>query len=311
MEGHRHPIDASGDRRPIACLGEAIVDLICERNLAPDDRPGSFVPWPGGALANVAVSVARSAWPAALIGGVGGDGWGQWLIQGLESEGVSTEWLATLETADTPVALVEFGPDNEPSFQVYGEHIGPTMAATSEFLERAVSSAEAVVIGSNTMVGETERDVTRRAVGLARASSLPVLFDPNHRPNRWTGGDPAREYCRELAADSTVVKLNREEAELVTGHSDPLVAAREIVSTGPELVVVTAGREGIVTAGATEVRFRPEPVDPVSPLGAGDAFMGGLAAGLAGLGWDLERVGEVLPAAAAAAAAACVRWGAQ
>ena len=46
------------------------------------------------------------------------------------------------------------------------------------------------------------------------------------------------------------------------------------------------------------IRSTPvERVEVVSPLGAGDAFMGSLAAGLAGLGWDLGRVAEVLPAA--------------
>lgn len=311
MEAEPQPQEPPGDGRPIACLGEAIVDLICERNLAEGEAPGSFVPWAGGALANVAVAIARSGSPAALVGGVGGDGWGGWLAQGLERERVSTEWLATLEGVDTPVALVEFGPDNEPSFQVYGEHIGPTMAATSGFLEMAIAASQALVVGSNTMVGETEREVTRRAIELAGTAGLPVLLDPNHRPNRWRSDDPARELSRELAAAATVVKLNRAEAELITGIGEPLRAARELVALGPRLVVVTDGEGEVVTAGAAEARHRPQVVETVSPLGAGDAFMGGLAAGLAGLGWDLSRVDEVLPEAAAAAASVCGRWGAQ
>lgn len=299
------------EQPPIACLGEAIVDLICERNLQPGEAPGPFVPWPGGALANVAVSVARCGVPAALIGGVGGDGWGRWLARGLEDEGVSTRWLASLDGADTPVALIEFGPDNEPSFQVYGEHIGPTMAATSDFLESAIAGSQAVVIGSNTMVRETEREITRRAVDLARAAGLPILLDPNYRPNRWTSHEPAREYCRELIALATVVKLNRGEAELITGLADPLEAARALGKDGPDLVVVTAGAGEVVTAGAVETSHHPDPVKPVSPLGAGDAFMGGLAAGLAEIGWELDRVSEVLPEADRAASAVCGHWGAQ
>lgn len=269
------------------------------------------MPWPGGALANVAVSVARSGMPATLIGGVGCDGWGSWLSRGLEEEGVSTEWLARLDGADTPIALVEFDAENEPSFQIYGEHIGPTMAATSDFLRSAVDSSEALVIGSNTMVGETERVVTRRAVALAREAGMPILLDPNYRPNRWTGVQPARDFCCELVADATVVKLNRGEAELITGIEDPLAAAREIVGAGPALVVVTAGEGEIVTAGAAEARYQPGRAETVSPLGAGDAFMGALAAGLAGCGWDYARVDEVLPVAATSAAAVCGRWGAQ
>lgn len=311
MAAPRHPENVSEDERPIACLGEAIVDLICERNLAPGEAPGPFVPWPGGALANVAVSVAKQGAPSALIGGVGADAWGTWLAKGLEGEGVRTEWLATLEGADTPVALIEFASDNEPSFQVYGEHIGPTMAAASGVLDRAIGSSQALVVGSNTMVGETEREVTRRAVDLARSRDLPVLFDPNHRPNRWTADDSAREFCRELASGSTVVKLNRAEAKLMTGASDPGAAASELLADGPDLVVVTDGSGDVVTRGAAEAVFSPPAVRTVSPLGAGDAFMGGLAAGLSGRGWDLSRAGEVLPDASRAAGAVCGRWGAQ
>lgn len=311
MEANRQPHPAPADGRPIACLGEAIVDLICERNLEPGEAPGPFVPYPGGALANVAVAISRSGCPAALVGGVGGDGWGRWLGEVLESEGVSTGWLATLDGADTPVALVEFGPDNEPAFQVYGEHIGPTMAAADGFLEESVTASRALVIGSNTMVGETEREVTRRAVALAREAGIPLLLDPNYRPNRWTSEEPAREYCRELATDSTVVKLNRGEAELITGRADPREAAAALAELGPELVVVTDGDGAVLTAGASESSFRPDPVAAVSPLGAGDSFMGGLASGLAKRDWDLARAGEVLPEAAAAAARACSGWGAQ
>lgn len=170
------------DRPQVACLGEAIVDLICERSLARGEVPDRFIPWPGGALANVAVAIARSGTPASLVGGVGSDALGRWLARGLEAEGVSTEWLATVPGTNTPVALIEFDPENEPGFQVYGEHIGAAMAAISRVVEAAIGCSQAIVVGSNTMVGETDREVTRQAVGLARSAGLPVLFDPNFPP---------------------------------------------------------------------------------------------------------------------------------
>lgn len=311
MEPSRQSQNASAKQRPIACLGEAIVDLICERNLSPGEAPDSFVPWPGGALANVAVSIARGGTPAALVGGVGDDRWGEWLSAGLIGEGVAVDWLARLEGADTPVALIEFGPDNEPTFQVYGEHIGPTMAATSGFLDRAIGESQAVVIGSNTMVGEAEREITRRAVSLAKDAGIPVLLDPNFRPNRWRRVEDARDFCRELVVSSNVVKLNRAEARLIVGLEDPLEAAREISRLGPDLVVVTDGAGRVITAGVIEAAHAPQSVAAVSPLGAGDAFMGGLAAGLAARDWALESVAEVLPEAARSAASVCDRWGAQ
>lgn len=297
--------------RPILCLGEAIVDLICEKPLPAGQAPDRLVPYPGGALANVAVAAARAGAPAALAGGVGTDQWGDWLARLLEEEGVSTDWLARLEHADTPLGIVTLDAHGEPTFQIYGEHIGPTMAAAGEHLAEAVASSSGLVIGSNTMVGTVEREVTRRAVELSVALDRPVLFDPNFRPNRWRDRSQAVTWCRELVRGSRVVKCNRFEAELLTGESDALAAARLLVADGPGLAVVTDGDRNVVTAGAVEAAWRPVPAEVVSPLGAGDAFMGAFAAGLLELDWDLERAGETLERSARAAAEVCAHLGAQ
>jgi len=296
---------------PILCLGEAIVDLIADRPRLEGQVPGRLVPSPGGALANVAVAAARAGSPAALAGGVGGDAWGDWLRDGLEREGVSTRWLVGLDGADTPLGIVLLDHGGEPSFQIYGEHIGATMEAAEGSLDDAIPASAAVIVGSNTMVGKTEREVTRKAVRLARDLGRPLLFDPNFRPSRWADRAAAVEYCLELAGQATVIKLNRSEGELITGETSPLRAARKLARGGADLVIVTDGSGPVVTAGATETVFTSEPVEVVSPLGAGDAFMGALAAGLADLGWDLGRAGDALPAAAAAAGAVCGCRGAQ
>lgn len=297
--------------QPIVCMGEAIVDLVCERNLAPGEAPLTFVPHPGGALANVAVAIGRSGAATALLGGVGDDRWGSWLTDRLAVEGVETRWIAGVPAADTPVGIVLFDAQGEPDFQIYGEHIAPTMLASQVFLAEAVAAAAAVVVGSNTMVGPVEREVTRQAIELAHDNAVPVLLDPNYRPNRWTDVALAADFCRELAGASALIKCNRHEATLITGEGDPLDAARQLATFGPRLVVVTDGHGLIRTAGAVETEFTPPEADVVSPLGAGDAFMGALCAGLGELDWDFGRVGEVLPAAAAAGTGACGHWGAQ
>lgn len=299
---------------PILSLGEAIVDLICERNLAPGEAPRSFVPHHGGAPANVAAAVARRGAPASLLSGVGMDGWGQWLLVGLKSAGVGTDWVATIDGANTPLAIALFDAAGEPSFQVYGEHVGPVMAAAADLIEPAISECQALVVGSNTMVGETEREVTRRAIRLATERGVPVLLDPNHRPTRWEEQQTAIDFGLELARSSAVIKCNRAEAGLLTGIVGHREAADALAGLGPQLVVVTDGPGEVLTAGAVKTSFAPPPLaesEIVSPLGAGDAFMGALAAGLAGLEWDLSRVSEALPAACADAADCCRSWGAR
>ncbi|HTU15889.1 MAG TPA: carbohydrate kinase [Solirubrobacterales bacterium] len=301
----------SDQSQPIVCIGEAIVDLVCERRLAPGAGPESFVPHPGGALANVAVAISRCGVSAALIGGVGDDRWGKWLRDELAAADVLTDWVASVEGADTPLGIVLFDSEGEPEFQIYGEHIAPTMLASRKFLEPGIGRSSGVVIGSNTMVGPVEREVTRQAIEIAHECGVPVLLDPNFRPNRWTDPATAADFCRELTGGSAVVKCNRIEAKLITGEDDPLDAARMLASFGPRLAVVTDGPGRVVTAGAAEAEYLPPKVDVISPLGAGDAFMGALSAGLHRVGWDFRRVAEVLPGAVAAGAAICGHWAAQ
>ena len=140
---------------------------------------------------------------------------------------------------------------------------------------------------------------------------MHVCFDPNIRPNRW-GGDqrPAADASRELVADSFVVRANRDEAAAIAEVDDPREAASRLAEMGAELAVVTLGEQGAVMRGACEADAPGIDVGVVSTLGAGDAFMGTLVAGLAARDWDASRADEALGPALEAAAEACTRYSA-
>jgi sugar/nucleoside kinase (ribokinase family) len=295
----------------ILCLGEAIVDLICERELSEPGEADAFVPHPGGALANVAVAASRGGGEAALVGGVGDDAWGSWLREHLWHERVDVRWLATVEGLATPVAFVTFDWEREPTFAVYGEGIAEGMRAASRHLGDAMSEATALVFGSNTLVGEPEREVTLQARRLARERDIPILFDPNLRPNRWRDLDAAVEVCRSLCEGAAVVRVNEEEGRRLTGERRPEEAAAGLCRLGAALGIVTRGPEGAVLRGAATAEETAPRVEVIAPLGAGDAFMGALAAGLASLDWELSEAARALPEALAAGARACAGWSAQ
>ena len=294
----------------ILCIGETIVDLICEKRLADPVEADEFRPHPGGALANVAVAVARAGGKAALLSGVGDDAWGRWMLARFEQEGVTARWIATTPGRPTPLAVVTFDRDGEPAFQVYGEGIEDTMLAAGERLDQALDEAEALVFGSNTLVGDDERQLTLRARDAARERGLPVLFDPNLRPTRWGSVQEAAAHCREACEGVFCVKAAHDEGELLTGCADPVQAAQALCDFGARVAVVTRGAEGAVMRGESSVEVDAPTVEVVAPLGAGDAFMGALAAGLSAVDWDAERSAEAMKAAAAAGAAACTGWGA-
>src|SRR5204862_6704968 len=96
------------------CLGEAIVDLVCERPVADLAEADSFAPHLGGAVANVAVAAARAGADVALAGGAGDDPWGRWLRAGMLEAGVDLAWFELLSGFATPIAFVITDADGEP-----------------------------------------------------------------------------------------------------------------------------------------------------------------------------------------------------
>ncbi len=296
---------------PILCLGEAIVDLICEEEAESLGDASAFRPHFGGALANVAVSAARHGADAALAGGVGDDPWGEWLARRLAAEGVDLSWFSRVPGLQTPVAFVAFDSEREPTFSVYGDGIRAGIHSVAPRLAEAVGSASALVFGSNTLVGEAEREVTLRARDLAIAGGIPVLFDPNLRPNRWQDLGAAWELCRVAAKGAFVVRANLDEARGITGlgdRPDPADCAEAMTELGARIAVVTMGADGAIARGEADGEARAPRVDVVSPLGAGDAFLGALAAEAASGGWTPGAVVAGLGVAAAAGARACERW---
>jgi sugar/nucleoside kinase (ribokinase family) len=295
----------------ILCLGEALVDLICERPVATLAEADSFHPHFGGALANVAVAARRAGAEVGLAGAAGDDEWGAWLRERLEREGVDLRFFELLDGERTPIAFATFDERRDPSFQIYGDAVEIAVASVAPRLEPAIAAASALVFSSTTLATAHEREVTLRARELTRERGARVCFDPNIRPNRW-GGDPrpAAEASRELVAGSYLVRANREEAVAIAGVDDPREAAAALAAMGAELAVVTLGEEGAVIRGAVEAEAPAPRVEVVSTLGAGDAFMGTLVAELAKRDWDAGAAGEALGPALEVAAEACTRWAA-
>ena len=296
----------------IVCLGEALVDLICPDRVRDPVHARHFCVHFGGALANVAVAARRAGAPAALAGGCGTDEWGRFLRGRLAAEGVSLELHTGLAEVVTPFAFVTLARDREPAFRIHGDGIEAGITTLAGREEELADRAAALVFGSNTLPEQGSRAVTLAVCEAARQRGVPVLFDPNLRPGRWRERDRARAACMEAARRATVLKCNVEEARWLSGEpgADAAQAAEALTRLGPDLVAVTSGSGPVAVRGACALAAAPPEVTVLSPLGAGDIFMGTLAAELMRGGWDLSAAGPAVAAAAREGAAACTRLGA-
>jgi len=295
---------------PTLCLGEAIVDLVCERPVADLAEADAFRPHFGGAAGNVAYTAAAHGAQVALGGGAGDDAWGRWLRARLEAVGVDLRWFELVEGLATPLALVASDAAGEPQFAIYGDGIAATIEALSGRIDEAVAAADALFFGSNTLVGDDERALTMGAREGALELGRPVVFDPNLRLARWPSQAAAVAAANAAVPGAFLVRSNRAEAEAMTGEADPERAAAALAAAGARLVVVTLGPEGAIlrgelTAGAPGVRTRVR-----STVGAGDVLTGVLLAALSRGGFDPAALAEALPEAVAEGARATERWGA-
>lgn len=302
---------ATDPRKPLICLGEGLVDLI-----GPDPASGraeaDLEVHFGGALANVAVAARRAGAPVALASGCGRDRWGRFLIGRLREEGIDLRFYTELENAPTAFAFAFLDSHGEPTFEIHGEGIDASIASLAGREEELVAAAEAVAFGSNTLVAERSRGITAEICSRASEAAVPLLFDPNLRPGRWGDLDGAREICLPFVERADVLKCNAGEARWLLGDSDLTTegSAEALHGLGPALVVVTDGTRRAFARGAISASVVPPAVEVVSPLGAGDAFMGTLAAGLQVTGYDLGRAEEALQHAVEAAAGTCTHLGA-
>jgi fructokinase len=295
---------------PTLCLGEAIVDLVCERPVADPAEADAFRPHFGGAAANVAYTAAAMGADVALAGGAGDDPWGRWLRGRLERVGVDLRWFELVGGLATPIALVTTDATGEPSFSIYGDGIAATIEALSGRVDEAVEGSDALFFGTNTMVGEAERELTLAARERALALDRPVVFDPNMRPARWRTTAAAAAAANAVVPGAFLVRANRAEAEAMTGEPDPARAAAALVAGGARLVVVTLGAGGALLRGELKADVPGASARVRSTVGAGDALMGVLLARLSLASFYAPALAAALPEAVAEAARATERWGA-
>lgn len=293
------------------CLGEALVDLICERQLREGlAEADAFVPHFGGAVANTAVVAAQLGARIALGGGAGDDVWGRWLRDRLEDEGVDLSLFSLLEGQQTPLALVTVDEAGEARYSIYGEAIASIVGALQDRLKEAVHGSAALFLSSNTLVSEAERGLSMRARELALAAERPVLFDPNLRLHRWRSRADAAATANACVPGALLVRCNQAEAALMTGEEDPERAASALLKAGAKLVVVTLGPAGAILRGELRADAPGVRARVMSTVGAGDVFTGVLLARLALSGFYPPAVGASLREATVRAARACERWGA-
>jgi 5-dehydro-2-deoxygluconokinase len=276
----------------VLAIGRSGVDIYPLQIGVGLDQVESFGKFLGGSAANVAVAAARLGNRTALISGVGDDPFGRFVRNELARLGVDNRYVATHGEYPTPVTFCEIFPPDDFPLYFYRKPSAPDLQIRTDELDLDAVRQAGLYWSTVTGLSEEPSRSTHFAAWEARnehgRAPLTVL-DLDYRPMFWATPADASEQVQRALQHVTVAVGNREECQIAVGESNPRKAAEALLDLGVELAIVKQGPRGVLgKTRHSSVTVRPNDVDVVNGLGAGDSFGGSLIHGLLH-DWSLEK----------------------
>lgn len=275
----------------VLCLGHACYDLI----FTVDHQPGAdekaradaFLGCGGGTAANAAMTVAKLGHTVVFAGYLGQDIYGDEHLSEFHAAGVESALVVRGPVA-TPISAIFVKPDGARSIVNYKGNtndLGPAAMPFQAWQPRVV------------LFDGHQPALAVAVAAWARAQGIPSVLD----------ADSVNEGNAQLVHLCDVVAASERFAEEFTGASTPEEGMSRLAELAPT-VIVTLGERGLIwQRGDARGSLPAFPVKAIDTTGAGDAFHGALAAGLAaGREWQ-----ELLRYASAVGALCCTKHGAR
>ncbi|MGB8603624.1 ribokinase [Bradyrhizobium sp.] len=253
--------------------------------------------FPGGKGANQAVAAAKLGAPTTLIGRIGRDAFGAELKAFLAAQAIDLTFVQNTAETHTGTALITIANADNTIVVIPG---------ANGLVEPADVAAPVLAKGD---IAVSQFEIPLPAVGAffkrARAADATTILNPA----------PAIEFSRELLDLVDILVLNEGELGFLTkteirdtdDDTRFIDAARSLQTSREQIICVTLGGRGVLAlVNGTPLIIPGRTVKAVDTTGAGDCFVGAVAAQLAAG----TSIGEALRYANSAASICVQRMGA-
>ncbi len=276
----------------VVCVGSLVADLVAHpvRALPEAGRQAlvdSIRLLPGGSGANTATGLARLGVPVELVGRVGADVLGDFVLRALADQGVGLRSVQRDAGAGTSCTLVLVQPGGERRFI---HQIGANAHLTAADVPASLIAEATWVHVAGALVlpgldGEPLADLLRQAREAGAPTSLDIVWDDT---GRWL------EMLHPCLPFTDIFLPNLLEAQGLSGRQAPVEAAAALLQLGVGAVVLKLGAEGclVMSQDGLQERIAGIPVEALDATGAGDAFAAGLLAAL-WRGWSLPDAARI------------------
>lgn len=212
----------------------------------------------GGKGANQSVAAARAGSDVVHVGAIGPEG--DWCLDTLKDAGVDVSHVARLGIA-TGHANIVVDAEGENQIILYP---GANTALTTDQIDAALAGAKP----GDTLILQNETNLTVEAAKMARARGMRVVY---------SAAPFVADDAKQMLPHADILVLNEVEAQQLTSALGVSIADLDV-----PVILITKGAEGAVWMehGVETQRVPALSVTPVDTTGAGDCFIGYVAAGL-------------------------------
>ncbi|MEM5773002.1 MAG: carbohydrate kinase family protein [Candidatus Aenigmatarchaeota archaeon] len=284
------------------CIGHILYDTrsFVEEFPKPDKMTfvkGTITHSIGGSATNVACNLSKLGMKTALIGKIGFDDHGKYLLSQLKFYGVESKYVKITTEKPTGVSMIVIDKSGEPLlFEMVG---------ANEPLHKSEISKEAIASSSHLHMSGTTLEALAYAAKLAKKMKKTVSFDPGRSKSQ-----AGFKKLYPILKNVDVLITTKVEVVRIVGHPDyDFERALEFLrkKMKGEMIIVKSGKDKTLAYLDNKAfSVSTVPVKVVDTIGAGDAF----AAGFLHKFLQKERIEECVKFANACGALKVTREGA-
>ena len=266
----------------ISVIGNVNIDLLVwpVTELPP---PGADLPVQSikiraaGSAGNTALALANLGCIPYLVGCVGEDHFGRFILRELAAAGIE-EGVIVVPEDPTGISIAVEGPGRDRSFLTL---LGSLEAFRASMVPAEALDRDFVLLCGYFSLPSLRGEPAVQLLERVRAAGGCTLFDCDWDPGGWSR--ESREEISELLPLVDVFLPSEEAARGLTGLDDPVAAARALQEVSGGRVVAKLGANGCAAFGpGEEYWISAPPVQVSDTTGAGDSFNGGLLYALSG-----------------------------
>ncbi len=277
--------------RRVVGIGSNVVDVIYRVNriagpeektyILPDEAGSVVTEIAGGVTLNHLAWTAQMGVPAGLFGFQGDDRYGAMIREEMDRHGIDRSAVRVLEGRASGFSVVNVAEDADRAIYMARALTAETTAAHVETHFADYIRSAAMV---TTEISQLPLDAVIAVLRIAREAGVPTVLDVDVPPDfaiEVAGLGSAEDFEEALRLADVVKPAKAAALQIAEAGTSEERAEGIFDRYGARLVAITEGAQGsVVTDGKETLRAPANPVEARDTTGAGDAFLGGLIAGV-------------------------------